>query len=208
MSQLDDDQDVEGPASRFLNRSIGPDALKALTHPLRVRMYDLLADEGPATASQLGARLGESSGTTSYHLRLLAKHGFIEEDPERGNRRERYWKVRTFDLEGAAMMDDPRTVADLRLATQQLSHSYTRQIETWLRTAPDWGSDWMSASVSSLSRFDATPEELGQLREEVLAVISKRLAEFKDREPPPGSRRVAMQFHLFPLGEPGTHESS
>ena len=60
---------------------IVPDAtaLKALTHPLRLRMLGMLRIDGPATATGLAERLGLNSGATSYHLRQLAQHGFIEE---------------------------------------------------------------------------------------------------------------------------------
>ena len=76
--------------------SIAPDptALKALAHPVRLRMLSLLRLDGPATASGLAARLGLNSGATSYHLRQLALHGFIEQDSERGNQRERWWRSR------------------------------------------------------------------------------------------------------------------
>ena len=77
-------------------RTIELDArtLRAIAHPLRMRMLGILRTEGPATATSLAARLGESSGTTSWHLRQLAEHGFIEEDSERGNRRDRWWPNR------------------------------------------------------------------------------------------------------------------
>lgn len=182
--------------------AVDASSLKALAHPLRVRMYDMLADMGPATASQLGERVGESSGTTSYHLRLLAKHGFIEEDPDRGNKRDRYWKVRGYNLEASSMLDDPDAVADLRIAADALWRTYARQIEAWFRSAEDWGATWMSASVSSMARFEATPEELAGLRDEVLHVLNRFTERLKDREPPEGSVRVTSQFHLFPLGTP------
>ena len=47
-------------------------ALRALAHPLRNRLLGQLRLNGPATASQLGRVVGESSGSTSYHLRQLA----------------------------------------------------------------------------------------------------------------------------------------
>ena len=65
--------------------------LRALAHPLRLQLLELLSSDGPATASQLGRRLGESSGATSYHLRALHRAGMIEEAEQR-NGRERYWK--------------------------------------------------------------------------------------------------------------------
>lgn len=62
-------------------RSLDARSLRGLAHPLRMRLLDALRFGGPATASQLAAKLGESSGATSYHLRQLAAHGFIEDAP-------------------------------------------------------------------------------------------------------------------------------
>lgn len=65
--------------------------LRALAHPLRVQLVQMLNAEGPATASQLARRLGESSGATSYHLRALHRAGLVDEG-ERRNGRERWWQ--------------------------------------------------------------------------------------------------------------------
>ncbi len=187
--------------------SVDPSALKALAHPLRVRMYDLLSDHGAATASQLAERLGESSGTTSYHLRLLAKHGFIEEEPQRGNRRDRYWRARSYNLEAKKMEDDPEAMAHLRIAAGELWRSHARQIETWFRSAEAWGPAWRSASASSKATFYATPEELAELRDELLKVAEQLIKPLSGRQPPEGqppqgSVRATMQIHLFPISTP------
>src|SRR6476660_9635055 len=63
----------------------------AMAHPLRLQILGLLV-EGPSTASRLGRRLGESSGSMSYHLRMLARAGAVVEDAALGNRRERWWR--------------------------------------------------------------------------------------------------------------------
>lgn len=78
-----------------MGSSITPDiaGLRALSHPVRLRMLTLLRGEGPATATTLAARLDLNTGATSYHLRQLAQHGFIEEDTERGNARDRWWRA-------------------------------------------------------------------------------------------------------------------
>ena len=65
--------------------------LRGLAHPLRLELLHILRAEGPATATQLARRLGESSGSTSYHLRALERAGMIEEAEQR-NGRERWWK--------------------------------------------------------------------------------------------------------------------
>src|SRR5690349_15392883 len=67
--------------------------IRGLAHPLRVKMLGLLRQGGPATATQLAARLGQSSGATSYHLRQLAAYGFVLEDTSRGEGRERWWRA-------------------------------------------------------------------------------------------------------------------
>ena len=65
-----------------------PRMLRGLAHPLRIRLRAELVEHGPATASQLAARVGQSSGATSYHLRQLAAYGFVAEAPGRGSGRE------------------------------------------------------------------------------------------------------------------------
>ncbi len=71
--------------------------LKALAHPLR---RGILAElrRGPASATTLAGALGKNTGVTSYHLRELARHGFVEEDPALGRGKERWWRARPRDL--------------------------------------------------------------------------------------------------------------
>lgn len=68
-------------------------ALRALRHPLRKRIMRVLNRDGPATATSLARVLDENTGATSYHLRQLAAYGFVEEAPEHGTGRERWWRV-------------------------------------------------------------------------------------------------------------------
>jgi DNA-binding transcriptional ArsR family regulator len=74
-----------------------PSDLKAVAHPLRVRLLGLLRQDGPATATELAHRLGTESGSTSYHLRILARHGFVAEATAgaapRRHPRERRWQA-------------------------------------------------------------------------------------------------------------------
>jgi DNA-binding transcriptional ArsR family regulator len=87
-----------------------PKALRGLVHPLRLRLLDLLQADGPATATTLAKRIGESSGVTSYHLRVLAEHGFIAEDTTRGTGRDRWWRaVRRSTWFTFRMPEDPGT---------------------------------------------------------------------------------------------------
>ena len=71
---------------------------KAMSHPLRREMLAHLDEHGPATSTTIAGALGENTGTTSYHLRILADAGIIEEVPERANGRERWWRTFPVDM--------------------------------------------------------------------------------------------------------------
>src|SRR5215212_5276227 len=68
-------------------------SLRGIAHPVRVRILTSLREDGPATATGLAGRLGESTGSTSYHLRQLAEYGFVAEDTGRGVGRELWWRA-------------------------------------------------------------------------------------------------------------------
>jgi DNA-binding transcriptional ArsR family regulator len=79
-------------AKREVREITDPSALKALSHPLRVRLLATLREIGPATATELAKLLDTDTGSTSYHLRMLARHGFVEDaSGERRHPRERRW---------------------------------------------------------------------------------------------------------------------
>ncbi|WP_206681065.1 transcriptional regulator [Actinomadura sp. J1-007] len=69
-----------------------PEQVRLLAHPLRQRIAQILRN-GPVSSTSLARELGESTGSTSYHLRRLAKYGFVEEVPELAKGRERWWRV-------------------------------------------------------------------------------------------------------------------
>ena len=97
------------PAPMADERSIGAESLKAFAHPLRMALYYELGRRRSATASQLARALGESSGQTSYHLRQLERHGFVEDDPEHVGGRERWWRPIGFSLTDSGLIADPKT---------------------------------------------------------------------------------------------------
>ncbi|NRQ37456.1 helix-turn-helix transcriptional regulator [Nonomuraea sp. NN258] len=148
-----------------------PRVLKAVAHPLRVRLLGLLRLDGPATASELGREVGESSGSTSYHLRELAKYGFIEEDPERRDGRERRWRARHRFTSW-----NSRELAESPEGREAVRIMHLRQVEAvsrWFQEFADddtWPPEWtevagMSDEVvelpaAALSEFFTRTEEL------------------------------------------------
>lgn len=184
------------------DRVVDAAALKALAHPLRVDLFDRLVMFGPATASQLADALGESSGATSYHLRQLARHGFIEEDSERGNQRDRYWRV----VPGGVTMnptDFDEGSAEYEAGTlvvRQMTEQRFRHVDAFLRRGPrELGPEWISASALMSARASMTAAELATVSEEIAAAIDGVLDRYRDRDDVPGARPVVLHFNAFPV---------
>jgi hypothetical protein len=70
-----------------------PKAITALAHPLRLDLLELLTTIGPATAARCGRILGVPQANCSFHLRQLARYGFVEDAGPGRDRRERQWRL-------------------------------------------------------------------------------------------------------------------
>lgn len=78
---------------------------QTLTNPVRRRILAHIGEHGEANSTSVAKAIGESTGTTSYHLRKLADQHLIEEIPERSAGRERWWRVEPMDHRPAAPAD-------------------------------------------------------------------------------------------------------
>lgn len=182
-------------------RQVGVEALKALAHPLRVRIFSELTSFGPATASTLAERLGESSGSTSYHLRQLEKHGYVREDPDRGNARDRWWErvPGPIELADASFADAPGAREAGALVERQFIENENQRFADYWSRRDSLPEEWKRATQSGSASLRLTPEELTRLGDEVWAV----LARYRTDEPSEGARRVDLQFRGFPVVERG-----
>lgn len=184
-------------------REIGPDELKGLAHPLRMAIYDALVKYGPQTATILAKRLGESSGSTSYHLRQLARHRFIRVAEGKGNGREKWWE-RT---PGAVSVGSRAGDADpsATVAASFVLHEWTRSSQKALTDFVDALSDetrlpaaWSKAADVSTSNLRLTAGQLTEIVAEYQAVTLKFIDKYRGLDEP-GSRPVQIQFNAFPL---------
>src|SRR5690606_28872640 len=97
---------------------------------------------GPQTATSLATRLGLNSGATSYHLRQLAQHGFIEIDESRGNKRDKWWRARheSTVIAPAEAEGDARD-ASMAMMQAVVSHhaaAMQRAHDTFTDLPPEW----------------------------------------------------------------------
>lgn len=183
-------------------RRIDPAALKALSHPLRVELLDRLAMFGPATASALGDALGETSGATSYHLRQLARHGLIEEDPERGTGRDKFWRVVPGGLHVDPESTSPGTAE--REATHQVVRQIVdqraRHVDAFVRRADiELDAEWRDAAMIHGAALTVTASELGEISMEIEKVVREIVGRYADRDAPADARPVAVHVNAFPL---------
>ena len=167
-------------------RSLGAREVKALAHPLRLRLLESLAD-GPATASMLARDLGESSGATSYHLRALAAVGLIVEDFERRKGRERWWKREPsrVGLISSAPAEDPEYDA----AVAQLESTMIGRDEDAIRryihgrNEGEHSDEWRETAFIGGWMVYASREEVEELSELVVRWLRDRRKPEAERDP-------------------------
>lgn len=198
-----DQQDAAARAEQRHNqdRILDSGALRALAHPLRVRIYDILSQYGPQTASSLAERLGESSGSTSYHLRALAKHDLIREATDRGTGRERWWERPVGGVSFAS--PEAMTTPAGRAATQVVMNEFLRNRNDQLLDFVNRGISgedeiWQEGTLISTATARLTPEQSKELALKIMALIDEAVDDYRDQTGE-NVRPVTIRADLFPL---------
>ncbi|MFF5076990.1 winged helix-turn-helix domain-containing protein [Actinoplanes sp. NPDC000266] len=160
-----------------------PRSLRAYAHPLRLRLIGLLRSEGPKTATQAAAALGDNVPNCSFHLRQLAKYGFAERVPG-ADGRERPWQATAPETSWDDDSDDP----DMRAAADQLNSvllgSYVEQAQNYLAVRGDEPAEWRAAAGFGDALVHVTAAELHELTERMEALFER----FADRSADPSLR--------------------
>ena len=152
---------------------------------------------GPATASALGRRLGESSGATSYHLRQLEKHGFVEEVPDSGDGRDRWWRA-AFDghrVEAAPFLGSPEDRALLGVYEAQVVATHAQAAVEFVSelSAGEWDDEWAEAHAFNDIRLRLTPARTARLVERIQALLESYSGRYDEGE------EVVVQLAAFPM---------
>jgi DNA-binding transcriptional ArsR family regulator len=182
-----------------------PQQMKALTHPVRVRMLGMLRIDGPATATTLATRLGLNTGATSYHLRQLAQAGFVVDDPELGNARDRWWKAAhqstTTDTAGPT---DPEARDTLDAYLQSVVVVMTELLQRSVEEIPLLPEEWRDATTYSDWVVRLTPSRARALIEQLMASMHEI---DEDDEDDAEAAPFVLQLHAFPYpGKVGAAE--
>jgi len=195
------------PPARSVSKLTDPRALRALAHPIRLALLGLLRTEGPLTATKAGELLGESSASTSFHLRQLSKYGLVEEAGG-GHGRERPWRAAAMFTNVPEVTDNPELAVASELFRSLVAERYFANLMKWLELRSAEGPAWQQASTQSDVMMYLTPDELTTLTgqvQELLDVYVDRLTSPELR--PPGSRLVQYIELAFPIDKHPPHQA-
>ncbi|MEU5871974.1 helix-turn-helix domain-containing protein [Glycomyces sp. NPDC047369] len=196
---------------RFPNqvRISDPERMKALAHPARMAVFDFLGTRrvqgfDGATATEIAEVAGMTPSAMSYHLRTLAKAGFIEEAPSRGDARERVWRLALDSFSISA--EDDASPADRvveRTMGQMFTERQEQNYERWLDRRLDASRELRDATVASQGRLRLTLEESQEFirrfhdLEGEFAELSRRRSE-QGPDPDDGTIVFNYLFRVFP----------
>lgn len=178
-----------------------PRAMRALAHPTRIAIIDLLSAREQATATECSEVVGQSPSACSFHLRSLARWGIVERAGG-GKGRQRPWRMAVSDLRWSSGVGRS---GPFRAAANLLSDQYLRRDErfflSFLEREEELEPEWQDAMFASRSTLVMTREELQELGEKVLALYEPFLRR-KRKDRPEDAREVYAIFRAFPrLGQ-------
>ncbi|MCM2428455.1 winged helix-turn-helix domain-containing protein [Streptomyces sp. RKAG337] len=190
-----------------------PRALRAYAHPTRMMLTGLLRREGPFTATRAAELTGESVASCSYHLRVLAKFGLVEE-AEGGHGRQKPWRATARFTDWPGYSDDPAVAEAADALTVAVAENYFQKMTKALETRRELSRAWQEAEQFGDRWLHLTPEELVALG----AKVDELLETFADRDTDPalrpdGAERVSFLRIAFldrdtaaPAGHPAADD--
>jgi DNA-binding transcriptional ArsR family regulator len=145
--------------------------LKAVAHPLRRRLLDVLRVDGPSMPSVLARVTGQAVANISHHLRVLAEAGLIEEAPDLArNRKEHWWRMPDRSISWNSTDFHPE------VAHAAESLGLQRQVELtsgWLAGPASKQEPWASAAFSTDGFLQLSPAELAEMGSAIQTVIDR-----------------------------------
>jgi DNA-binding transcriptional ArsR family regulator len=184
-----------------------PKAIRALAHPLRLDLLQVLGASGPATAAQCGRVLGASQASCSFHLRQLAKYGFVEDAGPGRDRRERQWRVAHPGLsvriatggDAVVRQQIERAVVEREM---QAILDYSRRPDGASRT-------WQHKAGIVTGMAVLSPDDAAAIKEQWIALLAPYVARARagGTQLQSGQRHVRYFMAATPLPEPEPGES-
>jgi predicted transcriptional regulator len=182
-------------------RITDPTVMRALAHPVRMALIELFGVHDTLTATQASEALGESPANCAFHLRTLAKYGFVEEAGG-GRGRERPWKASKKSLRirlDSSELDSERA----QVAAGALGQVWHDRVLARIRDVfanRRWSPEWEDAAGSSTTLAFLTPQELQTVQDEISAILARHRDD-RRRDPaqrPAGALPVEIVAFAYP----------
>lgn len=176
-----------------------PRTMRALAHPARLALLEALTHYGQLTATEAAEHVGESPSNCSFHLRQLAKYGFVEE-ADGGAGRRRPWRVKTIGTRFTDVHEDTETKLAAGTLARVIGERLLARARAGLeqrRLLPD---EWRAVTGTNDMTLYVTPDEMKELDEKLLEHLSgfrERIADPAKR--PHGSRPLQLAMFLYPV---------
>jgi len=175
--------------------------MRALAHPARIALWQHLLLEGPATATECAPIAGLSPSACSYHLRQLARYGFVEQDQQAAvNGRERPWRavVTSTTIED---LEDPVAVMAARLLEYTLDEHSQEARRRFTAREEEYPAEWRQAAGGDRTVLYLTAAELGELREQIRELY-RPLIRLSGQDRPEDALPVQGVIEFVPLFGP------
>jgi|SRR5579875_1909706 len=178
--------------------------LRALAHPLRLALIEILWRDEAVSAAQAGRELGEPQANCSFHLRQLAKFGIVEEvEGHRG--RARPWRLSASGLRFGGVQDDPETALAWAALEKLLRGRQTGRYRAWLEGRSGYSARWRAAAFHVNHVAWLTPDELDEISVEVNDLLTRR---GRERRGDPAQRPAdALPVELVSFAYPTRSDS-
>lgn len=174
-------------------------AMRALAHPVRVSLMQLLAQEGQLTATRAAEVLGESPGNMSWHLQTLARYGLVEEvEGVRG--RSRPWRV----VSASHSIETVSAAPEVVRAAQALEESFqvrsNEMQREWWSARSSYPEEWQRAAFTFDIVSHLTADEVNELSAEINNLIARFRGRGRDHSMrPPGALPIHLTANCHPL---------
>jgi DNA-binding transcriptional ArsR family regulator len=183
-------------------RLTDPRAMRALAHPLRLRLLGELRVRGPQSVGMLSDLVDEAPGSISYHIGKLAQFGFVEEAPELArDKRERWWRSAhaSTSWDPLQAVEDPEQWAAGAELRRAVMRRYIDGFEAYLEAEPTLPREWVRGSTSTDAFLHLTSDELVELRVDLEALTER----WQARSDPdrPQARTVTLILQAFRRAE-------
>jgi predicted transcriptional regulator len=186
----------EADASKDL-RLTDPRALRAVAHPVRLAILEVLHAEGTATPTECAQEVGESPQACSYHLRALAKYGLVRRASTHDGRETRWELAATGIRFSLATSKAPEYEAAAQALAARLVERDDAVVADYLAREGELDADWREAAIFATHIIHVTADELRMLQRE-LEELLEPYRRSRAAERPENARRVHVVTRAVP----------